>query len=67
MDLEEPITLSSDGHVVTLPLINLLRITMIKIMPLMLQFQQETGKSDLLSFQEWSKEKLGMKGKNVLL
>lgn len=67
MDLTEPISISGDGHVVTLPLANFFRIVFVKLMPFMLQFQQETGKSNIVDFTEWMREKLDMKGKNVLL
>lgn len=66
MDFDEKVTLSAEGQTLTLPLINLLRILLVKLTPLMLQYQQ-TGKSDIAGFYEWTKEKLGMKGANVLI
>jgi hypothetical protein len=68
MDLSEPVTLVGEGNtVVTLPLVNLLRILITKLMPFMLEYQQVSGKSDISGFSEWLREKLDMKGKNVLL
>ena len=67
MDFQEQITLADDEGTITLPLVNLLRILLIKQMPFMLEYQQITGKSDIVGFYEWMREKLNMKGRNVLI
>lgn len=67
MDLNESMTILADGKTVTLPLINFLRITLVKMQPLMLQYQEETKQSNISGFYEWMREKLEMKGANVLL
>jgi hypothetical protein len=68
MDLNEELTLTDKtGNSVSLPFINLLRITVVKMQDLFLEYQQETGDSTLTGFNHWVKDKLGMTGKNVLM
>src|SRR6266513_1541375 len=61
MDFNEQVTLQDEKGAITLPLINLLRILLVKQMPLMLEYQQSTGESDIAGFYDWMREKLGMK------
>lgn len=65
-DLKEPIDLFDGENTVTLPLENLLRITMVHLLPFFLLYQEETKDSTITGFSDWIKEKLSMKGKHVL-
>ena len=67
MDLNEPMTLTdAEGKSVTLPLVNFLRLTVVKMQDLFIQYQQETKQSDIVGFNKWIKDKLDMTGKHVL-
>lgn len=67
-ELDDMITLTdSKGGAVELPLINLLRITMVKIQPMMMEYLEQTAEPTVKGMVEWLAEKLEMKGKNVLL
>ena len=67
MNLDDPMTLTDDkGGTVTLPFINLLRLTIVRLQDFFLEYQQETKQSDIVGFNKWVKDKLGMTGKHVL-
>ena len=69
MDLDETLLLNdAEGKEIQLPLKNLLRITMVKLMPFFLQYQEETKDSTISGFNTWIGEKLNMgSGVTVLL
>lgn len=68
VDLADKITLHDTEGSVTLPLVNLLRITMVHMTSFFLQYQEETKDSTITGFNNWIKEKLEMnKGEAVLL
>lgn len=68
VDLTEKITLHDTEGSVTLPLVNLLRVTLVHMIPLFLQYQEETKDSTITGFNDWIKKKLEMdKGAQVLL
>lgn len=68
MDLDETIKLTdASGKSVELPLINLLRILMVKLQPLKMQYLEQTSEPTLTDFDKWLSDKLQMTGKNVLL
>lgn len=68
VDLHASITLTSSGASIKLPLINILRISLVHLTELRMQYHQEKGAGSLDDFWDWVKEKLEMgKGKTVLL
>lgn len=68
MNLDEKIVLTDvSGGAVVLPLINLLRITIVKLRPLKMQYLEQESSPTIAGFDQWLSDKLGMTGKNVLL
>ena len=68
MDLNERVVLTdTSGGSVELPLVNLLRILVVKLRPLQMHYLEETAEPSIAGFDQWLSDKLGMKGKNVLL
>lgn len=68
MDLQREIILTDKhGGSVTIPFINLLRVTIVKLQDFFMEYQQENKRNDILGFNDWIKDKLGTRGKNVLL
>lgn len=67
MDLKEKIKLSNGENTIELPLENYLRVFFVKLTPLIIEYQQKTKKSNILDFTEWLKDKLQMRGGDVLL
>ena len=69
MDLDEKITLTdAAGRFIELPLVNLLRITLVKLSPLCMQYLEEDTNPTVRGLFEWLPEKLGLqKGESVLL
>ena len=68
MDLNERVVLTNaSGGSVELPLVNLLRILVVKLRPLKMQYLEETSEPSIAGFDQWLSDKLGMTGKNVLL
>ena len=67
-DLETTIMMTDNkGGVVELPLVNLLRITMVKLQPMIMEYLEQTSEPTVKDLMDWLAEKLGTKGKNVLL
>lgn len=65
--LDEMVTLTSNGDSIQLPLVNILRISMVHLTKLLSEFTQETQSKDILEFWKWMEKKLEMgKGKVVL-
>lgn len=57
----------TDGNsTIELPLENFLRVFFVNAQPLALEYQQVTGKSDIVGFFDWLKDKLEMRGGQVL-
>lgn len=68
MDFDEKITLTdTSGGSVELPLVNLLRILVVKLRPLKMQYLEETIDPSVAGFDQWLSDKLDMTGKSVLL
>lgn len=67
MDLDQEVSLVSETGTATLPLINVLRIAFVRMQPLAQQYLEETKDTSVTGFMEYMKEKLGAKGKNILL
>jgi len=67
MKLEDKIPLTDGEKVIELPLENFLRIFFFHMQPLIIEYQQETGKSDVAGLVDWLKEKLHMKGGSLLV
>ena len=67
MDLSSPITLVSNGKSIDLPLINLLRITLVKLQPLIIEYLEQTSEPTVKGLMDWLVEKLEMRGTNGLL
>lgn len=65
--MKDLIKLSDGKSEIELPLENFLRVFFVKVHPLALEYQQETGKSDIVGFFDWLKDKLEMRGGDVLV
>ena len=69
MDLNSRITLHDETSSVSIPLINLLRITMVHIKDFLLEYKHNNQSNDVYEFYQWvMREKLDVKeGDSVLL
>lgn len=68
MNLDEPITLTiTNDQTVTLPLVNFLRLTVVYLRQLKMEYLEQEKNPTLAGFDVWLVNRLGMKGKNVLL
>lgn len=66
--LEETITLRQGEKYIELPLKNILRVAMIHLTTLRIEYHLETGKSNISGFWRWIENKLGMgKEKKILM
>lgn len=66
-DLEQRIRIDDERGFVLLPLANVLRISIVKLQPLIHEFLQESQTSDVVSFFDWLKKKLGVKENDRIL
>lgn len=68
MDMDEEITLTDGtGAQIKLPLVNFLRVLVVKLRPFQMQYLEETSSPSISDFDRWLSDKLEMTGKNVLL
>lgn len=68
MELDAPVKLTDkQGNSMELPLVNLLRLTLVKMQPLMQEFFKENATGTMKDFNKWMSDKLGMTGTSVLL
>lgn len=67
MKLDSLVPITDGKTVIELPLENFLRIFFFHMQPLIIEYQQETGKSDVVGLVDWLKEKLHMKGGSLLV
>jgi hypothetical protein len=65
--MKDLMKLSDGKEVIELPLENFLRVFFVKAQPFALEYQQETKKSDIVGFFDWLKDKLEMRGGQVLI
>lgn len=65
--MKELMKLSDGKGEIELPLENFLRVFFVKAQPLALEYQQTTGKTDVVEFFDWLKDRLEMRGGQVLI
>ena len=65
--MDERITLQDKNGSIELPLINILRIALVKLQPMIMKYLEETPEPTVRGLLEWLAEKLEMKGKNILI
>lgn len=68
MDLHEVVELRQGKKTIELPLINVLRFSIIHLTQLRAEWHMETGESNIQDFWIWLEKRLGMgPGKKVLI
>ena len=61
-DFKQILPLTDGKQVIYLPLENILRVYYTQMMPLIIEYQQETGHSNIVEFMDWIKKKLEITG-----
>lgn len=67
-ELDQRIRIDDERGYVLIPLSNLLRLSTVKLQPLIHEFLKESNTSDVISFFDWLKKRLGVNpGDRILL
>ena len=66
-DMDQRIRIDDERGYVLLPLSNFLRLCLLRLTPLVNEFLKESNTSDVVSFLDWLKNKLGVKPNDKIL